>query len=100
MALQQNLDLKSIYDAISVERNYGSAQDLTYHEYVASAMFGRVVVTENRLTCMFSYIDTNNDGRFDARDLQIAMGGDVPIADVQVMIRHADGDGDGVVTKK
>jgi hypothetical protein len=57
LAVQQSLDLKALFDAISVERKYGVSQEMSYHEYVAAAMFHRVTVNDNRLGLMFSYID-------------------------------------------
>lgn len=55
--MQQGIDLKQIFDTISVDRKFGNGQDLTYHEYVAAVMFNRVVVTENRLGLIFTYLD-------------------------------------------
>jgi hypothetical protein len=56
-AIQHNLDMKIVYETISITRKYGHGTDLTYHEYIASAMHKRVTVSENRLMLLFSYLD-------------------------------------------
>lgn len=59
-AVQYNIDVKVVYESISVTRKYGHGTDLTYHEYVAAAMHKRVTVSENRLMLLFSYLDPGN----------------------------------------
>lgn len=43
-----------------MDRKYGRGNELTYHEYVAAVMYGRVVVSDSRLTLICSYLDPGN----------------------------------------
>ena len=100
IVVQQGIDLKQIFDAISVDRKFGNGQDLTYHEYVAAVMFNRVVVTENRLGLVFTYLDPDNVGYITSQILRNALGEEIPEFELRNMIASADSDNDGVVTKR
>lgn len=97
--MSSNLKLKDLFEAISIERKYGLGSDLTYHEYVAAAMYGRVVITESRITLIFSYLDPDNKGHISMQNLYNALGEDIPTEELETMIAAADSDNDQLVSK-
>jgi calcium-dependent protein kinase len=99
-ASEREVDLKAVFDIVSVERRYGRASDLSYHEYVAAAMHGRVAVNEARVLLVCSYLDPEHRGAISVQSLRSALGEDVPDADLQQLIAIADTDRDGLVTKE
>eukprot|EP00981_Chlorochromonas_danica_P005830 scaffold1193_cov159-Ochromonas_danica.AAC.8 len=94
-----NIDLKSLFETLSVVRSLGHSQGLTYHEYVAACMRGRVRVTESRLSLIFTYLDPENKGHLSAAGLQSALGEEVPVRQIEEMIDVCDSDGDRALTK-
>lgn len=99
-AAEREVDLKAVFDVVAIERRYSRASDLSYHEYVAAAMHGRVVVTEARVLLVCSYLDPEHRGAISAASLRSALGEEVPEAELQQMIAGADSDRDGLVTKE
>lgn len=99
-AADREVDLKAVFDIVSVERRYGRASDLSYHEYVAAAMHGRVAITEARVLLVCSYLDPDHRGAISTMSLRSALGEDVPETELQQLISTADSDRDGLVTKE
>lgn len=114
-AQDREVDLRAVFDIIAVERRYHHVQsskhqqskgqdfsvsDLSYHEYVAAAMHGRVTVSEARLLLVCSYLDPEHRGAISIASLQSALGEEVPEEELHAMLAAADFDRDGLITKE
>lgn len=116
-AQDREVDLRAVFDIIAVERRYHhlqqqsskhahqkaqdfSVSDLSYHEYVAAAMHGRVTVSEARLLLVCSYLDPEHRGAISVASLQSALGEEVPEEELHAMLAAADFDRDGLITKE
>jgi len=91
--------LKTLFDTLAVSRRHGHANDLTYHEYIAAAMHGRVIIHEARLSLIISYLDPEHKGVITVHSVRSALGDEVPLAEIEAIVRAADFDGDGAVSK-
>lgn len=90
--------LKVLFDSLAVSRRHGHANDLTYHEYIAAAMHGRVIIHEARLSLIISYLDPDHKGAVTVQSVRSALGEEVPLGEIEAIVRAADFDGDGAVS--
>lgn len=73
---------------------------ITYHEYIAAVLHGRVRVSEARLSLVFGYLDPEGRGVLSAVGLASALGDEVSGRQIEEMIESADSDRDQLVTKR
>eukprot|EP01038_Epipyxis_sp_PR26KG_P006797 gene6797-9310_t len=95
-----NMDLKTVFNLLSIDHGYGHKKELTYHEYISASMHRRVEVSEQRLSLMFSYMDLENKGQLTAAMIRNSLGDDLSTAELDSMIEAADSNGDRQITKR
>lgn len=98
-SIMGHLDLRTIFNALSVDQGAGNRKELTYHEFVAAAMHKRVDVNEARVGLMFQYMDAESKGYLNAAIIRNSMGEDLSLQEVESMISVSDSNNDKMVSK-
>lgn len=93
------VDLKSIFQSICVERSCGRGKDMTYHEYIAAAMHNRVTVNRDRIELVFSYLDMEKKGFLSATAIRNFLGEDLSPVELENMISTITNNKSKIVTK-
>eukprot|EP00597_Dinobryon_sp_UTEXLB2267_P002858 CAMPEP_0170076906 /NCGR_PEP_ID=MMETSP0019_2-20121128/13831_1 /TAXON_ID=98059 /ORGANISM="Dinobryon sp., Strain UTEXLB2267" /LENGTH=706 /DNA_ID=CAMNT_0010288919 /DNA_START=132 /DNA_END=2249 /DNA_ORIENTATION=+ len=87
----RGMDLKTIFNAISFERQCGHGKNMTYHEYMTAAMHNRVDVEDNRIHLIFSYMAAEHREQLTPSNIRQFLGDDHSVAEYDAMVAVVGG---------
>ena len=72
--------------------------EIEYTSFLAASMSNRMKLHDNLIRHVFDQLDHNHDGFLTLEDLRAALGSTIDGDDIEICIREADLNGDGLIT--
>ncbi|CAM9297433.1 unnamed protein product [Chrysoparadoxa australica] len=86
-------EVKEMYEALNTNKK----EEINYNEFIASTIWTRIQLDEERLHAAFDSLDREGRGFLTAQGVKKIVGMDMDETEVNDMVREADFDGDGKV---